>query len=210
MIAYAARTGTRRNLAALRAAGWRLMLSPRGVMNAHGFSYALDNGAWTAFTHGESMLDIDKFERACRTHGHAADWVVAPDIVMGGRASLDLSFGWLPHLRRKGFRVAIAVQNGHEPDDIGHALTSDVGIFVGGDAEWKERTATMWCRLARRHGSWCHVARVNTARRLHICAEAGATSFDGSSASRYSKTLPLLDAARRVLSLMPLMDAGQA
>ena len=181
------------------------MLSPRGVMNAHGFPYALDNGAWTAFTHGESMLDITKFELACHTHGRGADWVVAPDIVMGGRASLELSLEWLPRLRRKGFRVAIAVQNGHEPDDIAHALTSDVGIFVGGDSAWKERTCAEWAHLCRRRNSWCHVARVNTARRLRICLEAGATSFDGSSASRYIKTLPMLDAERRRLSLFPLL-----
>lgn len=45
MIGYASRTGTRRNLDALRAAGWRLMVSARGALRTEGFPYALDNGA---------------------------------------------------------------------------------------------------------------------------------------------------------------------
>lgn len=49
--------------------------------------------------------------------------------------------------------------------------------------------------------AWCHVARVNTARRIAACAAVGATSFDGTSATRYAKTLPLLDAAKRQRSL---------
>jgi hypothetical protein len=53
MIAYASRTGTRRNLDALRNAEWRLMVSTRGVLRTEGFSYALDNGAWTSFQRGE-------------------------------------------------------------------------------------------------------------------------------------------------------------
>lgn len=54
MIAYASRTGTHRDLDALRAAGWRLMISARGVYRTEGFRDALDNGAWTSFQRGES------------------------------------------------------------------------------------------------------------------------------------------------------------
>ena len=39
--------------------------------------------------------------------------------------------------------------------------------------------------------------RVNTQRRIRLCAAAGADSFDGTSASRYAVTLPGLDSARR-------------
>ncbi len=61
MIAYASRTGTRRNLAALRDAGWRLMVSARGVLRTEGFPYGLDNGAWTAFQRDEPF-DVDHAE----------------------------------------------------------------------------------------------------------------------------------------------------
>jgi hypothetical protein len=42
-----------------------------------------------------------------------------------------------------------------------------------------------------------HVARVNTARRIYLAIAAGATSIDGSAASRYSKVLPRLANACR-------------
>ncbi len=53
MIAYASRTGTKRNLAALREAGWRLFITPQGVQRTEGFRYAIDNGAWTAYSQGK-------------------------------------------------------------------------------------------------------------------------------------------------------------
>lgn len=45
MIGYAARTGTHRNLEALRLAGWRLLVSARGKLQTHGMRYALEWGA---------------------------------------------------------------------------------------------------------------------------------------------------------------------
>lgn len=50
--AYASRTGTKRNLAALRAAGWGLFVSTAGVHRNEGFRFMIDNGAWSAFTKG--------------------------------------------------------------------------------------------------------------------------------------------------------------
>src|SRR6516225_9558194 len=93
-LAYASRTGTKRNLDALRHADWRLVLSPAGVLRHEGFRYALDNGAWHAFQHG-TTLDTRAFRAMLRTFGRHADWTVMPDIVAGGRASLELSIKWM-------------------------------------------------------------------------------------------------------------------
>jgi hypothetical protein len=54
-----------------------------------------------------------------------------------------------------------------------------------------------WGMLAREHSAYLHIGRVNTARRIRLCADAGADSFDGTSVSRYATTLELLDSARR-------------
>ncbi len=62
MIAYVSRTGTHRDLDALRAAGWRLMVSARGVLRTEGYRYALDNGTWALFQRGEP-LHVAAFER---------------------------------------------------------------------------------------------------------------------------------------------------
>lgn len=202
MIAYASRTGTRRNLAMLRALGWRLMVSAKGVLRTEGFRYALDNGAWTAHQKGEPF-DVPAFEKAVGLLGSGADFIVLPDIVMGGMESLEMSLRWLKKLRRrvklKGARFLIAVQNGMEAvaPRIARWLNKKVGIFVGGDTDWKIETMGFWAKLARSRGAICHVGRVNTERRIRLCEAAGVDSFDGSSASRYAINAPRLDAARR-------------
>ena len=196
MIPYASRTGTRRNLAALRAAGWRLLVSSTGCLRPEGFAYALDNGPWTAFQRKEPF-DVAAFEKALAKLGADADFVVVPDIVLGGMASLEFSLSWLPRVLDAAPRALLAVQNGMEARDVADRLGGRVGIFVGGDTEWKERTIGAWAALGRKVGCWVHVGRVNTCRRIAICTAEDVTSFDGSSASRFAKTVPKMDAARR-------------
>jgi hypothetical protein len=60
-------------------------------------------------------------------------------------------------------------------------------MFLGGTTGWKEETMMQWGRLAKRLGTYYHVARVNSWRRVSMCHEAGADSFDGTSATRFSK-----------------------
>lgn len=192
MIAYASRTGTRRNLTALRAAGWRLMLSPTGTLRTEGFHYALDNGAWTAFAQ-KTEWNEDRFIDALTRFGAAADFVIAPDIVCGGVESLALSKTWINGCLTECQRVAVAVQNGMTEDEIAPLLSESVGVFVGGDDAWKESTIHRWCALARLHGSWCHVGRVNTQRRLRLCQMGGADSFDGSGPSRFELCLQRME-----------------
>ena len=200
MIAYASRTGTRRNLDALRRAGWRLMVSARGALRTEGFRYALDNGAWTSFQRGEPF-DEAAFERAIVRLGADADWIVVPDIVMGGIASLKFSRTWLARLRNRRAlakaRFMVAVQNGIAPAHVRDLVGPRVGIFVGGDTEWKLATMAGWARFAHARGATCHVGRVNSARRIRLCAGAGVDSFDGSGVSRFAAALPPLDLARR-------------
>lgn len=201
MFAYASRTGTRRNLDALRACGWGLMVSATGVLRTEGFSrYALDNGAWTAHQQGKPF-DEGLFLAAVERLGAAADFVVLPDIVMGGMASLALSEKWIPRLQGRARLLLLAVQNGMEPQYIRPLLSASVGVFVGGDTPWKESTMPLWCRLAREAGSYVHVGRVNTQRRIKLCHLAGVDSFDGTSATRFSSTLGRLDSALRQATL---------
>jgi len=197
---YASRTGTRKNLLALRMAGWRLLVSATGVLRHEGFPYALDNGAWTAFQKG-GQFDEALFLRALVKLGREADFVVVPDIVEGGLRSLEYSLSWLDRVHDQTLRALIAVQDGMTTNDLRPLLGPRVGIFIGGSTKFKEQTMPAWARYARECGAWCHVGRVNTARRIAQCAAVGVTSFDGTSASRFVKTLPLLDGARRQLCL---------
>lgn len=200
ILPYASRTGTRRNLKALRDAGWRLLVSAAGCLRSEGFPYALDNGAWSAFTQGRPF-DEPAFVKALRKMGAAADWTVIPDVVAGGPASLDLTLKWMRRVLDETPRALIAVQDGIVADDVRGFLGSRVGLFVGGSTEWKLATLDAWARLGRDVGCWVHVGRVNTKRRINRCANAGVTSFDGTSVTRFAKTLPRLDAAVRQFPL---------
>ncbi len=176
------------------------MLSARGVLRTEGFRYALDNGAWTSFQRGERFHEA-AFEKAVALVGQDADWIVVPDIVMGGIASLRFSRAWLERLRRRqtlsGKTLLIPVQNGMNPGHIRDLIGPRTGIFVGGDTVWKLATMARWARLAHHRGAICHVGRVNSARRIRLCAAAGIDSFDGSGVSRFASALPPLDLARR-------------
>lgn len=194
MIAYASRTGTRRNLAALRDAGWRLLVSAMHCLRPEGFQYALDNGAWTAFQAGKPFNEA-KFRLAVERLGKGADWIVLPDVVGDARATLLSTERWLPRL--DSFRLLVAVQDGMIGSDVLPWLGPRCGIAVGGSTEWKEGTAAAWGKIARRAGCHLHVLRVNTVRRIELCHRAGAHSLDGTSASRYSKNVPRLDRAIR-------------
>ena len=198
---YASRTGTRRNLKALRSAGWRLLVSARGVLRHEGFPYALDNGAWTAHQKGEPF-DTLAFEKALAKMGAGADWVVAPDIVGGGLDSLRMSESWLPRLEWCRLTL-LAVQDGINPADVAPMLGRSLGIFVGGTTAWKLKTLPQWGKVSREQKCHLHVARVNSAKRIHLCHDAGAHSFDGSSVTRFARTLPLLNNAARQGQLFP-------
>lgn len=195
MIAYAAATRNRRNIAVMRSAGWRIMISQSSGLDTFGLPYALDNGAWTAFVQ-KIPWDHQAFTRNLSRFGSQADFVVIPDIVAGGLASLDHSLSWLDRVCSATKLALLPVQDGMVASDVAALISPAIGVFVGGTTEWKKTTMRDWAVLCRARGAWCHVGRVNTVKRIALCAAAGVTSFDGSSASRYSVSLKKLDLAR--------------
>jgi hypothetical protein len=201
MMRYASRTGTRRNLTALREAGWGLLVSRAGVWRTEGFDdYVLDNGAWSDFQAGRSF-DGDAFERLIEQLGARARWIVLPDIVAGGLASLALSVRWLNRCLSVCPLVLIAVQDGMVETDLAPLVGPSVGVFLGGSTEWKLATMAAWGRFCAAHAVHYHVARVNTGRRMAMAVAAGADSVDGTSATRYAVTIRKLDNTSRQLDL---------
>jgi len=136
MICYASHTGTRRNVAALRAAGWGLLVSRAG----HGWyteefeDWCADNGAWSDFK-AERPFDEDTYERFL-------DWIAAqstpptflvlPDIVAGGERSLALSVRYMNRCAAVAPLLLIAVQDGMTTDDLAPLIRPNIGIFLGG------------------------------------------------------------------------------
>jgi hypothetical protein len=201
MMCYASRTGTRRNLTALREAGWGLLVSRAGVWRTEGFDdYVLDNGAWSDFQAGRPF-DGDAFERLIEQLGARARWIVLPDIVAGGSASLALSIRWLNRCLSVCPLVLIAVQDGMVENDLAPLVGPSVGVFLGGSTEWKLATMAAWGRFCAAYAVHYHVARVNTGRRMAMAVAAGADSVDGTSATRYAVTIRKLDNASRQADL---------
>lgn len=219
LIPYASRTGTRRNLAALRAGGWGLLISATGTHSNEGFAeYMIDCGSWTL--HNQAIVKPGKkppriwkpsevhraFIHLVLKLGAGARSVVVPDIVAGGMASLALTIKWLPWVLAHAPRALIAVQNGMVPSDVAHLLGDRVGLFVGGDTQWKLATMAQWGSLAIERGVWCHVGRVNSDRRIQSCAAAGVSSFDGTNATRFSVNIPGLNRAVRFARTQQFLD----
>jgi hypothetical protein len=179
-------------------AGWRALVSAKQSMSherLYGLRYAVDNGAWSAYQRGEPF-DTDAFNRVVDRMGADADWVVVPDVVGNMDASLDFTAAWLPRLQ--GLRLLVAAQDGMGPQDVEPFIAQGaIGVFLGGGTEYKLATARHWGDWCHARGLYFHLARVNSAKRIRLCYEARAHSFDGSSVSKFSKTIWRLDAAMR-------------
>lgn len=205
MIGYASRTGTKRNLDALRDAGWGLLISRNGAWRDEGFDLTvLDCGTWGDFQLGRAWDDecASDYEALLEKFGATCQWAVAPDIVAGGLPSLELSIRWSNRMLSMVPMVLIAVQDGMGLDDLRPFVGPNVGIFLGGSTKWKLDNAVAWGDFCAELGVYYHFARCNTLQRFALANDAGADSVDGSSASRYAKTLPLLEKGRRQASLL--------
>jgi len=200
VICYASRSGTRRNLEALRQRGWGLLVSRAGEWRTEGFKrWAADNGAWSDHQKGRAF-DEDEYERFLNwveAQETVPDWLVLPDVVAGGTASLELSARYRNRCAAVASLVLIAFQDGLTTEDLAPFVGPRTGIFLGGSTPWKLGTMRYWGEFCAERRLHYHVARVNTTKRMSLAVWSGADSVDGSSASRYAVTLPMLDSASR-------------
>jgi hypothetical protein len=154
-------------------------MTNRGEFPPRRTPWAMDNGAYRDHTAGDSF-NVAAFEadlaRVAATELRPA-FVVAPDVVAGGDASLVFSLSWLERLRPVA-PVYLVTQDGMNPDAVGGALFAFAGLFVGGSLRWKIKTGREWVRIAHRHGKPCHIGRVGTPRRVLWAKRIGADSID--------------------------------
>lgn len=203
MIPYAANEGSKRTKEQLRMAGWRVIVTPDHPQLPDRINFAIDNGEWS-MRNQPLPHDFSRFADLVDRYGCAADFVVLPDIVGAGDESLALSISWIPRLRTLR-NLLLPLQDGMLAEKVGNVLREhrNVGLFLGGTTEFKLREIYAWGMVAASWRRWYHVGRVNSIRRIRLCAEAGATSFDGSSAAIFSRSkLPRLDPARKQPSLL--------
>lgn len=141
-----------------------------------GVDWCADNGVYAGTYPGDQWY---MEWLAARAHLlHRCCFAVAPDVVGDAAATLERSAPMLPLIRRLGYPVALAAQDGIE------ALTVpwdefDV-LFIGGSTAWKLGPyARGVVAEARRLGKWIHMGRVNSGRRLRYAHAIGCHSADG-------------------------------
>jgi hypothetical protein len=141
--------------------------------------WALDNGAWAAFSQEEPWNEarfLADYELALQVPD-PPDFVVCPDIVQGGLDSLAFSLGWQRRLAG-GPPLYLAVQDGMSELAVAPHLELFAGIFVGGSNGWKVKTGERWVRLAHQLGKRCHVGRAGTPKKAAWAKRIGADSID--------------------------------
>lgn len=136
--------------------------------------YALDNGAYGAFTANREWDEnawCGLLEWA-RISGQKPLWTLVPDVV-GNRVGTLRKWDMFHDVaRRYKWPLAFAVQDGMRPKDV--PKSAEV-VFVGGSTDWKWSTVPLWCA----HFPRVHVGRVNEYSKLWVCHNAGAESVDG-------------------------------
>jgi len=170
-----------------------LLMSPGGLRRPPpGMRYALDNGAFSAWSNG-TPWDEAAFraavDAAWKAYGPPL-WVTVPDVVADRSATLARWDEWADELRH--IRRAFVVQDGMDERDVPQEASV---VFVGGTTEWKRATLPLWCRSFRR----VHVGRINTERWLWVCHDLGAESCDGTGWLRGDKKQ--LDGLRSYLEM---------
>lgn len=182
MIAYVGQTRAAALVGRLRDLGIGEM-TVRSEVPPRRFPWAFDNGAFSDFTAGRPF-DEPVFVEACNkvrrfvaAGGPRPDFVVVPDIVAGGTASLAFSEAWRERVADLGL-LYLAVQDGMEEDDVDAVVGGYAGIFVGGTLTWKRRTSWRWVEYAHRRGLRCHIGRVGTGARANWANRIGADSID--------------------------------
>lgn len=171
--------------------GLGIMISPSPSFeprkNFTQVSCAFDNGVFQSYKRGYPFMEglFWKVLTKCYSLGINLDFIVCPDIVMGGNDSLDFSVEWARTLLKTAPVLALAVQDGITTQMVDSYILSlfDV-IFVGGSVEWKWKTADEWTKFAHKNKKKIHIGQVGQARYLRFAEHIGVDSVDSTSIVR--------------------------
>lgn len=160
-------------------------------------TWGADNGAFTGFDQDRFMKNFRillPFQSACK-------FVVVPDVPFCWEPTLEKFKDWSPTVRRLGFPLALAVQDGATVENVPWCEFD--ALFVGGSTEWKrqqwrqtdndlplftgkpysmERPTVVADLIteAKIRGKWVHIGRsANTPAQLWYAYRLGADSVDG-------------------------------
>lgn len=172
------------------------------LLNGHWYDpdkwpyFAIDNGAYSYYSRG-IVYDPNPFLRMCNKCWNlelVPDFVVIPDIVGGGRDSLNFSESWYFELNRRypGWKFYLAVQDGMDADMVKSSpiFPYIAGIFVGGSTDWKLTTMGDWTEFAHKYGLKSHVGRIGPIQRMIHAHELEVDSIDSTTWVQRKGALP--------------------
>ena len=160
---------------------------------------ALDNGAFQAYRKGypfQESLFLKTIEQ-CYSIGIMLDFIVCPDIVGGGRRSLEFSLKYAERLYSVP-NLALVVQDDNRTEETPLVKVQDMTpemlsqydlsmfshIFVGGSVLWKWRTVDSWVKFAHDMKKKLHVGRCGQLKYMKKCEGLGVDSIDSTSIVR--------------------------
>jgi hypothetical protein len=148
------------------------------------FSCALDNGAFACHRKGYPFMEkvfLDTLDTSYRV-GIKLDFIVTPDIVCGGKKSLDFSLKWADGRLSTCPSLALVVQDGMVVKDLDHTIMNRFShLFVGGSVAWKWETAHEWILHAASYGMKCHIGQCGQLKYLNKAKNLSADSVDSTS-----------------------------
>lgn len=169
------------------------------------FPYALDNGAFSCWNMADNTFSEDKWESVesewkrlllwCQCVRQKPLWAIVPDVPGNAGATIEKWGAYCGFVEQSGIPLAVAVQNGMNPDTVRALRPLPAVIAVGGTTDWKWETAEMWCREFPR----VHVLRCNAPEKLAFLESIGCESTDGTGWNRGDRkqTKGLEDWARK-------------
>lgn len=182
--------------------GMRCVISPQNFVEKYRHrllglcinGFALDNGAYICHTHN-TEFPTQEFLYLCEKYGEAADWIAIPDILGKGQETLAKVPYWIKEIKKRSpnAKLLLVWQDGMSLSDIEPYTKQGIGVFVGGTTEGKIKYSPHIAKLCKINNVWCHIGRVNTKKRVDLCINWQARSFDGSGWSRFICTLMHLE-----------------
>ncbi len=158
--------------------------------------WLIDNLAWRQFLKKKEISSrkflkiLEKANELYLIEKDSVPFVVIPDIVMDGKRSYELSVFWLKRKDEwlpKEFKCLFSVQNGITPEMLKDFVDEIDGIFLGGDENYKYKTASIWSKFCEENGLWFHYARCGTRKKVRHAIFSGANSGDSSGLPLWKK-----------------------
>lgn len=154
------------------------MITPRmGQRPPEGQPWAADNGR---FASPKDYTDAGYLAWLDRMPAESCLFATLPDVVCDASTTLLMSIKLVDRVRAAGYKPAWVAQNGSQ------ILTEFIpwpwidAVFLGGDTAWKLGPgAALVTKVAKDHGKWVHMGRVNSLKRLRYAKSIGCDSADG-------------------------------